>query len=165
MTTLLFVELFAAILFPAPAAGQAERFEGNWEMDRKRSPDAAGAPDNLKQEIQVNGDQVVIRSDFKQPEDGVYPLLWVGIMVTQDLKLSNNGQQVENQIGPFAHVSRTKIDGKSMVTEWTAAHEGGSVNGKWTRTLSAGGKELTLDIYAKSSDGRVLNKKLLFKRD
>lgn len=138
-------------------------FFGKWELDKKKTR-AIGAPEDLKIEIRQDGARgVLIKSQYREPRNAIYPLLWVGIM-TYELPLSTDGSEKRNQIGPFSHVSRTTLEGNKMVTDWIAAIENGSVGGKWIRSLSVDGKEMTLQIISKASDGRNMDQMLVFKR-
>jgi hypothetical protein len=155
----------AFVLVAAVAAADVSPFVGKWELDKKKT-NAVGAPKDLKMEIEKDGGNgIVIKSQYLEPENAVYPLMWVGIMTTQ-LPLSIDGSEKKNQIGPFAHVSRTQVEGNRMTTDWKAVNEGqGGVEGQWIRTVSPDGKEMELTIISKASDGRNMNQTLYFKRD
>jgi len=161
-----FVYLVAALLVGfAVVAGSTpspNAFEGKWVVDKK-SPSYKAAPQNLQEQIKQQDGKLIIRSNFAQPLNGVYPLFWVGIMV-EELQLAPDGTETINHIGPFLHKSKTTIDGNKMVTDWTANVDPGSVTGNWTRTLSDDGKRMTLEINGKSSDGRVMQATLMFTR-
>ena len=151
------------LLFSVPALfAQAGDFNGKWVLDKKKTQ-ATGAPENMQMEIEQNGAQLKIKSKYNEPRNAIYPLLWVGIM-TYELDLTTDGSEKVNQIGPFAHNSKTRIDGNTMTTDFTAAHEAGKVEGQWIRTLSPDGKEMTLQVLSNSSDGRKLDQTLVFKR-
>jgi hypothetical protein len=143
-------------------AGTASAFTGKWELDKKKTQ-ATGYPEDLRLEIKEDGSKLKIQSKYREPRSNVYPLLWVGIM-TYDLELGADGRETTNHIGPFTHVSKTTIDGKKMVTDFTAHIEKGNVTGQWVRTLSPDGREMTCQINTKSSDGRQLNQTLVFKK-
>jgi hypothetical protein len=51
-----------------------------------------------------------------------------------------------------------------MVTDWRATMENGNVQGQWIRTVSSDGREMTLQIVSKASDGRSMDQTLVFKR-
>ncbi len=146
-------------------------FEGRWVLDQKKSPNAVNAPRDLVQQIKVNGSQMIIRSKFAQPKDGVYPIMWVGIM-TEELRLNIDGTQAEKSIGPFELRAKTNQDGPALVTDWTAnmengsapGQQAGSVEGQWLRKLSDDGKQMSLQIKAKCSDGRSMDTTLIFNR-
>ena len=106
---------------------------------------------------------MIIKSKYKEPKNATYPLLWVGIM-TYELELTTDGTEKVNQIGPFAHNSKTTIDGNKMTTDFIASNEGGKVEGQWIRTLSSDGKHMTMQVLATASDGRKLDQTLVFKR-
>jgi hypothetical protein len=147
---------------PSVAAASASGFEGKWELDKK-AQQGVGGPEDLQLELKQDGPKLLIKSKYKEPQSAVYPLLWVGIM-TYELELTTDGTEKVNQIGPFAHNSRTKIEGNKMTTEFTASNEGGKVEGQWIRTLSDDGKHMTMQVLATASDGRKLDQTLVFRR-
>ena len=154
---------FALAGLVAGADGPLGTFEGKWKLDKKKTQ-ATGAPEDLEFEIKKDGASgIVIKSKYREPKSAIYPLMWVGIM-TYELPLSSDGSEKTNQIGPFAHVSKTTIDGKKMTTDWRATNDNGHVEGQWIRTLSDDGRELTLQIISKASDGRNMDQTLVFAR-
>jgi hypothetical protein len=146
----------------AAAGGPLEPFEGKWRLDKKKTQ-AVGAPEDLEFQIKPDGEGIRIVSKYREPKNAIYPLMWVGLM-TYELPLSADGSEKTNQIGPFAHVSKTTIDGNRMITEWRAAVENGGVEGQWIRTVSPDGKEMTLQVISKASDGRNMDQTLIFQR-
>jgi hypothetical protein len=154
------LSLFAIPVFGLAAATTG--FDGKWEMDKSKTQ-AVGAPEELQIEMKQNGPKLVIKSKYREPKSNIYPLLWVGIM-TYELELTTDGTEKLTQIGPFAHNSKTRIEGNKMITEFVAKHDAGKVDGQWIRTLSDDGKEMTLQILANASDGRKLDQTLIFKR-
>lgn len=159
---LIFSFLFGCLSLTVMEAANVSAFTGKWELDKKRT-EAAGAPEDLKLEIDQKGDSVIIKSKYREPKSAIYPLLWVGIM-TYELELSTDGSEKINHIGPFTHVSKTAVEGSKMTTDFTATIENGSVTGQWIRTVSPDGNEMTCEIHTKSSDGRTLNQTLFFKK-
>jgi len=157
----LFFPVFALALAPVLTAASTG-FDGKWVLDKQKTQ-GAGYPEDLQIEMKQNGPRLTIKSKYHEPKSAVYPLLWVGIM-TYELELTTDGTEKVNQIGPFAHNSRTKVEGNKMTTEFTASNEGGKVEGEWIRTLSGDGKEMTLQVLANASDGRKLDQTLVFKR-
>lgn len=151
-----------ASLLPAEALG-GNGLEGKWVMDSKRIPSGTFAPAHLIQEIKMNGGQVIVESRYEEPKNGIYPIFWVGLM-TQKLQLSTDGSEVMNQVGPYAHKSKTTLEGNKMVTEWVAVNDPGQVQGQWIRTLSGDGKEMTMNLKGKASDGRVIDATFVFVR-
>src|SRR5689334_12722478 len=73
-------------------------FAGKWVLDAKKSPNVANAPAHLVQEIKPDGDKLVVKSRYDQPQDGMYPIFWVGIM-TDELELGTDGKETVNSIG------------------------------------------------------------------
>jgi hypothetical protein len=159
-----FFPLFFAVAgLVAAADGPVSAFEGKWKLDKKKTQ-TKGGPEDLEFEIKADGSNaVVIKSKYREPRTNIYPLMWVGVM-TYELPLSSDGSEKTNQIGPFAHVSKTTIDGKKMTTDWRASTENGHVEGQWIRTLSDDGKEMTLQVISKASDGRNMDQTLVFAR-
>lgn len=160
---ILFVSALHASVFLACAAdATGSPFAGKWELDKKKTQ-AVGAPERLRLEIKPEASSMVIKSQYVEPKNAIYPLLWVGIM-TYELPLATDGSETTNHIGPFTHVSRTTLDGNKMTTDWKAALENGQVEGQWVRTVSDDRREMTLQIIAKASDGRNMNQTLVFRR-
>jgi len=151
-----------ALTLAATMMAASTGFDGKWVVDKSKTH-AVGAPEDLQVEIKQDGPKLRIQSKYQEPKTAVYPLLWVGIM-TYDLELTTDGTEKVNQIGPFAHNSKTRIDGNKMITEFNASYEGGKVDGQWIRTLSPDGKEMTLQVLSNASDGRKLDQTLVFKR-
>lgn len=157
------LSLLTLSLAVSPAAFGADTgFEGKWELDKKKTK-ATGAPVNLEMEIEQDGPKVLIKSKYQEPKSAVYPLLWVGIM-TYELELTTDGSEKVTQVGPFAHNSKTRIEGNKMTTEFVASNGEGKVDGQWIRTLSPDGKEMTVQVLTEASDGRKLDQTLVFKR-
>ncbi len=157
--------------FLASAAPKPEGFEGKWVLDKKKSPEAAQAPQDLVQQIKMSGSDMIIKSKFAQPRNGIYPMLWVGIM-TEELHLTTDGTEASKSIGPFQLRAKTNQDGDALVTNWTAnmengmapGQQAGSVEGQWLRSMSEDGRVMTLQIKGRCSDGRILDTKLYFNR-
>jgi hypothetical protein len=144
------------------ASGSLGPFEGKWKLDKKKTQ-ATGVPQDYEFQIRPEGDGFKVISKYREPNNAIYPLMWVGLM-TYELPLSANGSEKTNQIGPFAHVSKTTIDGNKMVTDWKARLEDGGVEGKWIRTVSADGREMTVQVISKASDGRRMDQTLVFQK-
>jgi hypothetical protein len=142
--------------------GASTGFEGKWVLDKSKTQ-ASGGPEDLEIEMKQHGPNLTIKSKYREPQNAVYPLLWVGIM-TYELDLTTDGTEKVNQIGPFAHNSKTRIEGNKMTTEFVASDGPGKVDGQWIRTLSPDGKGMTLQVLTTSSDGRKLDQTLVFRR-
>lgn len=149
-------------LAPALLLAADTGFEGKWVMDKNKTQ-AMGAPEDLQMEMKQDGSKLTIKSKYREPRNAIYPLLWVGIM-TYELELTTDGTEKVTQIGPFAHNSKTRVEGNKMTTEFTASNDTGKVEGQWIRTLSPDGKEMTMQILSNASDGRKLDQTLVFKR-
>jgi hypothetical protein len=156
------VAIFAAGLAPSFAKNNEQSFEGKWVMDKK-SPSATTAPGHLVQELKMDGNTLVVKSNYDQPKDGVYPLAWLGIMA-EKIELGTDGNEVVNHFGPYTHVSKTTIEGNTVTTTWHATDEPGSVEGQWIRTVASDGRTMTLQIKGKASDGRTIDETVQFNR-
>lgn len=137
-------------------------FSGKWALVKDGSHSTEPLPD-LHQDVKVHGSDVTIQNRFPEPANAVAPMLFLGIMTTS-IQLKTDGTEVTNQIGPFAYVSKTTLDGNTMTTDWHAEVNGDSVQGKWIRTLSDDGKQTTLQINETSTKGQNGNATLVMKR-
>lgn len=126
-------------------------FAGRWILD-KASPRPGDCPNQLEQRVKQDGSGITIESTFKEPDNGVVPLVYLGVMTTR-LRLSTNGEVQQNQIGPFQMGSKTTINGNQMETEWTAKAKDDQIQGHWTHTLSSDGKHMTLAIKENATQG------------
>lgn len=142
----------------------AQNFLGKWQLDKKKTSESAAAPGSLIQEIKPTSDgKLLVKSQYDQPKNGMYPLIWLGIMVEQ-FTLSADGSETVNDIGPFRHVGKTTVEGNKMTTTWNATIENGTIDGQWVRTLSPDGKEMTMQVTSKASDGRTFDSTIVFHR-
>lgn len=158
---LLFTFVFA-IFNAASAKDNPDSFSGKWVLDKK-APRPGDAPNALETKIKQDGTGFTIDSSFKEPDNGVVPLLYLGIM-TNKLRLSTDGQEVQTQIGPFMAVFKTMMDGNKLLTDWKAQVNGDPVEGHWVHTLSDDGKHMTLDIKESSTHGQHAEATLNFVR-
>jgi hypothetical protein len=147
--------LMTFVLAAAATVGSSNGFDGKWVLDKKAANTATvPPPDDLRQNIKASGGNISIDTTFKEPNNAITPLLYLGIMVT-NLKLNADGSETVNQVGPFMQTSKTTVDGNKMDTEWIAKHTSGEVvNGHWTRTVSDDGKRITLEIKESSTQGQ-----------
>lgn len=152
--------MLSVFVFNVSAKDQG--FSGKWVLD-KSSQHPGDGPNSLEQKIKQDGSGVTIESTFKEPENGVVPLLYLGVMTTQ-MHLSTNGNVQQNQIGPFQMGSKTTINGNQMETEWTAKAKDDQVQGHWTHTLSSDGRHMTLAIKESSTQGQQAETTLHFVR-
>lgn len=138
-----------------------DAFEGKWVIDKGASTATCDLPESLWQKIKKKGDGYNVETSWREPRNGVAPLVLLGILVTE-LKL---GADVSNLIGPFLQQSKTTVNGNQMVTEWNAVVNKQPVKGQWTRTLADDGKSMTLDIQESTpEDGKSGAAHLVFKR-
>lgn len=137
-------------------------FSGKWILD-KQSPRPGDAPNNLEVKIKQDSSGVTIESSFKEPDSGVVPLLYLGVM-TNKLHLATGGQEQPNQIGPFMATFKSSMEGNKLTTEWAAEIKGDQVQGHWIHTLSDDGKHMTLEIQETSTQGQHAEATLQFIR-
>ncbi|HTB17910.1 MAG TPA: hypothetical protein VK708_07320 [Bryobacteraceae bacterium] len=137
-------------------------FSGKWVLD-KHSPRPGDAPNSLETKIKQDNSGVTIESSFKEPDNGVVPLLYLGVM-TNKLHLSTDGQEQQSQIGPFMAAFKTTSDGNKLETDWKAQINGDPVEGHWVHTLSEDGKHMTLEIKETSTHGQHAEATLNFVR-
>lgn len=137
-------------------------FNGKWLLD-KGSPKPDDAPNNLQTQIKQSGSNVTFENTFKEPDNGVVPLLYLGVMTTH-MRLGADGQEQQNTIGPFQMASKTTMDGHEMQTDWTATVQGDQVQGHWTQRLSDDGKHMTWEIKESSGQGQQREATLHFVR-
>jgi hypothetical protein len=151
--------VFLILTISASASSKDDGFSGKWVLDKNgASPDAPG---NLETRIKPDGSGISIESTFKEPDNGIVPLVYLGIMTTR-MHLSFDGSTQQNQIGPFQMASKTTVNGNTMDTEWTAAVKDDQVQGHWTHTISDDGKHMTLEIKENSTQGQTAQATLHF---
>ncbi len=160
LVSLLFTISFLAVVGTAKI--NPDSFSGKWVLD-KHSPRPGDAPNSLETKIKEDGSGLTIESTFKEPDNGVVPLLYLGVM-TEKIQLSTDGHEAQNQIGPFMAVFKSNRDGNKLTTEWAAQIKGDQVQGHWVHTLSDEGKHMTLEIQESSTHGQHAEATLQFVR-
>lgn len=159
---ILFTIAFGFVLAPASAKDNPDSYSGKWVLD-KHAPRPGNAPNDLQTKIRQDHDGLTLESTFKEPQNGVVPLVYLGVM-TNKLHLNTNGQEEQTQIGPFMTVFKTTLDGNKLMTDWKAEVNGDPIEGHWVHTLSDDGKHLTLDITESSTHGQHAQATLSFVR-
>jgi hypothetical protein len=152
---------FLIVAISASASSKDDGFAGKWVLDKDQA--STDAPGNLETRIKQDGTGITLESTFKEPDNGVVPLVYLGIMTTR-LQLTLDGSTQQNQIGPFQMASKTTVNGNIMDTEWTAVAKGDQVQGHWTHTISGDGKHMTLEIQENSTQGQTAHATLHFAR-
>ena len=160
--TFLFAIVFVILVSIASARDNAGSFSGKWVLDR-HSPRPGDAPNNLETKIKQDDSRLTIESTFKEPDNGVVPLLYLGVMSNR-LQLTTDGQEQRSQIGPFMAVFKSNMDGNKLTTDWKAQINGDPVEGQWIHTLSDDGKHMTLAIKESSTRGQHAEATLTFVR-
>ena len=143
------------------AKDKDEGFNGRWVLD-KNNPRPGDAPNNLETRIKQDGSGLTIESTFREPDNGIVPLVYVGVMTTK-MRLALNGDQ-ENIVGPFTITSKSTINGNELLTDWTAVIQGDQVQGHWKHTLAPDGRHMTLEIQESSTQGHNAQATLYFVR-
>jgi hypothetical protein len=153
----------AALASILPVLAKDAAFEGRWIIDKQASSANFDIPDNFTEQIKMKGNDVSVQSTWREPKNGVAPLPLLGLMVT-DSKLKADGKEQRNQVGPFVQITKTNINGNEIVTEYNAgSQEGKTVSGKWVRTLSDDGRQMTL-VITQTGNGPNSEGKLVFHR-
>jgi hypothetical protein len=147
--------LMAALAATVCAAAADRGFEGKWVLDKHASNTGTiPPPEDLRQNIKKSGNELIIESTFKEPNNAIAPLLYLGIMTTA-LRMAADGSESVAQVGPYMQTCKTTVDGNKMTTQWVAKHTSGEVvTGQWVRTLDPDGKHMTLDIQENSTKGQ-----------
>jgi hypothetical protein len=156
---------------PTDQAGVApialQQFEGRWVVDKKNSPSGQFAPEDLVQEVKVHGGTIVVRSKFQPPKDGIYPIFWAGLTLSE-LNLAVDGTASDSMVGPFKYEFKTLRQGNQLYTDYQAAMDNagnqGWLKGHWVHTLSEDGRWMWLQLDGMCSDGRTIKATLLFKK-
>jgi len=134
---------------------------GEWELV---SAVGTTPPDEFVMKTDQSATTFRVHSRWKEPGNGEYGLMLVGLL-TPELTFSIGGGEDLNQSGPFVIHSKTQWRDARLMTTWnTSELLGVSFEGEWVRSVSAGGRESTLEIHAKSSQGRRADAVLLFRK-
>jgi hypothetical protein len=152
---------FLIVTISASASSKDDGFTGKWVLDKDQP--STNAPANLETRIKQDGSGISLESTFKEPDSGIVPLVYLGIMTTR-MHLSFDGSTQQNQIGPFQMASKTTVNGNTMDTEWTAVVKDDQIQGHWTHTISDDGKHMTIEIKESSTQGQTAQAKLNFVR-
>ncbi len=156
------IVIFLMLSTWAVAKDNPDSFAGKWILDN-HSARPGDAPNSLETKIKQDSSGVTIESSFKEPDNAVVPLLYLGIM-TNTLRLATDGREQQSQIGPFMATFKSSLDGRKLTTEWAAQIKGDRVQGHWVRTLSDDGQHMTLDIQETSTQGQHAEATLQFVR-
>ena len=134
---------------------------GEWELV---SAVGTTPPDDFVMKTDQSATTFRVHSGWKEPGNGQYGLMLVGLL-TPELTFSIGGGEDLNQSGPFVIHSKTHWRDAHLITTWnTSEFLGASFEGEWVHSVSAGGRESTLEIHAKSSQGQRADALLLFRK-
>ena len=134
---------------------------GEWQLG---SAVGTTPPDNFVMKIEQSATTLSVHSQWREPRNGQYGLTLVGLL-TPELTFSIGGGEDLNQSGPFAIHSKTQWRDAHLVTNWSTSElVGMSFEGEWAGSVSADGRELSLEIHARSSQGQRGDAVLLFRK-
>ena len=152
----------AAMLWRVSAQPSTPRdLSGEWELV---SAVGTTPPEEFVMKMDQTTTTFHVHSRWKEPATGEYGLMLVGLL-TPELIFSIGGGEDLNQSGPFVIHSRTQWRNAHLITKWnTSELLGVSFEGEWVQSVSADGRESTLEIHAKSSQGRRAEATLLFRK-
>jgi hypothetical protein len=125
LTIVLLSIAFIGVFSQASAKDNPDSYSGKWILD-KHSPRPGDAPNDLETRIKQDNSGITIESSFKEPDNGVVPLLYLGVM-SNKLHLNTDGQEQQAQIGPFMAVFKSTLDGNKITTDWKAEIKGDAV--------------------------------------
>jgi hypothetical protein len=153
----------AATLWKAWARQMARPdLSGEWRL---ASAVGTSPPDGLVMQANQSSTTFRVNSYWREPENGQYGLTLTGLL-TPELTFSLDGHEDLNQAGPLVIHSKTRWNEARLVTAWsTSEFLTVSFEGQWVRSVSADGPELTLEIHAKSSQGRYSDAVLKFRKN
>src|SRR5437763_2344046 len=97
-----------------PGKDAPSGFSGTWDLDKNQSTASSEIPDGLEQQIKHKKTEMVIKSKWMEPQDGIAPLVLLGVMTTE-LKLNTSGREANKQFGPFMTTMSTTQDGDAVV--------------------------------------------------
>ena len=122
----------------AASVGGANSFDGKWVLDKKASNTATiTPPDDLRQNIKAGGGNIAIDSTFKEPNNAITPLLYLGIMVT------NLKEKVQSVPGLDVNAFAACFDAKATLDAVKADEEEATALGvRSTPTFFINGRKL-----------------------
>jgi hypothetical protein len=150
----LFLAVAAAVVLPFTARAQTKPdFSGTWTLDTTKSdaPMGRGGRGGAAGPIAITQDANTLTQ--KRGEQ----------TLTYKLDGSESSNEVTGRGGTSTVRSKAKFDGAKLVIESTREIQGFSLTTKEERTLSADGKEMTIQTTASTPQGEVNNKQVFTK--
>jgi bla regulator protein blaR1 len=131
-------------------------FSGRWNLDKSRSNLPSPSPEDLVETIDHRDPQLKIVTtsrDWSAREPIAQTLFTVMI---PEISTTTDNRENTAQFGPGELKSKTRWDAKNLVTEWGLERDGQrEMEGTWTRSLSADGKTMTLQVVAGEPESGV----------
>ena len=149
-----FLLLAAAVVLPFPARAQAKPdFSGTWTLDTAKSdaPMGRGGRGGAQGPMTITQDANTLTQ-----KRGEQTLVY-------KLDGSESSNEVQGRGGAQTVKAKAKWDGSKLVIESTREIQGFALTTKEERTLSADGKEMTIQITASTPQGDINNKQVYTK--
>jgi hypothetical protein len=148
--------LLAAMVIPFPARAQTKPdFSGTWTMDAAKSDPppqgrggGGGGMGGGSITIKQTGTDLVVTSEGRQGPQ----------TMTYKLDGSPSSNEVMGRGGAQTVKSTAKWDGSSLLIETTRDFNGMSITTKEVRTLSADGKQMTVESTTQTPQGEMKRK-------
>jgi hypothetical protein len=153
---------FVATLWKVRAQQSAQPdLSGEWELV---SAVGTTLPDGFVMQVNQSSTTLRVHSHWMEPENGEYGLTIVGLLAPE-LIFSTDRREDLNQAGPFVIHSKTRWSGTRLITKWSTSElMGVSFEGQWVRSVSADGRESTLEVHADSSPRRHSDASFKFRK-
>ena len=124
-------------------------FSGRWELDKAKSHLPPASPADLTQVIDQRESQIKITTSSRswRPDQPIAITLFA-LTIPEFAATSDNTESTQ-RFGPGELQSRTRWEGRNLVTDWKLAKAGEvAAQGRWVRRLSEDGKTQYVDITA-----------------
>src|SRR5437762_2926555 len=124
-------------------------FSGRWQMDTTASDLPSPSPDDLVEVIEQRESRLKITTTSKDWTIEKPLAVTLFALTIPEFSTNTDNQETVQKYGPGELRSKTRWEGKSLVTEWTLARDGHAVViGTWARFLSTDGKTQTVEVKA-----------------
>ena len=112
----------AAGLVLASMAAAQSNVSGEWEVE---SVQGASLPEDFVQHVRQSGAETVFKATWKGAQNGPFGLTLIGL-ITPELRITTDGAENTNAMGPFTHRSHSGWQNERLVTEWATNEFQGS---------------------------------------
>jgi beta-lactamase regulating signal transducer with metallopeptidase domain len=157
-TLALALAALAAGMFSLTAIGTANAlgtpetqtdFSGRWELDKSQSELPSPFPDNLVEVIDQRGSEFKVTTTSKDWNTNKAIAVSLFALMLPEFSTTTDNKETVQPFGPGQIRSKTRWEGKGLVTEWTLERNGQvAVTGRWVRSLSSDGNTQTIEISA-----------------